>query len=435
MLIVAEHASAVFGGEAALPLHYFRVLRERGADVQLLVHERTRDEMQALFPDETRIHYVHDTPFQRLMCRIGERLPARIESFTTGFAVRLATQLAQRAMVRRLVREGGVEVVHQPMPVSPREPSLLFGFGVPVVIGPMNGGIDFPPAFSAYQSAVVDAALALGRAASQLLNRLLPGKLHSEVLLVANERTRLALPAGRRGEVVELVENGVDLALWAQAVPEAKRDGEAMRFVFVGRLVDWKGVDLLLQAFAQAAPGHPMSLLVVGEGPERGPLEAHCVAQGLLAAEEWEAGKVAFAGWRSQAECAELLAQSDALVLPSLMECGGAVVLEAMACGRPVIATDWGGPPDYLDASCGILVAPDSRPAFVAGLADAMRRLADSYDTRCAMGEAGRDKVVRLFDWERKVDRVVGIYREALRVRGMATQVPARAGCAPRRSG
>ena len=55
VLIVAEHASARFGGEAALPLHYFRVLRNRGVPVWLVTHARTRDELSALYPGDARI--------------------------------------------------------------------------------------------------------------------------------------------------------------------------------------------------------------------------------------------------------------------------------------------------------------------------------------------------------------------------------------------
>ena len=70
-------------------------------------------------------------------------------------------------------------------------------------------------------------------------------------------------------------------------------------------------------------------------------------------------GKVFFAGHRSQPEIAELMATHDCLVLPTLIESGGAVLLEAMAMGLPVISTDWGGPADYVDDSCGILVPLD----------------------------------------------------------------------------
>lgn len=420
VLIVAEHASARFGGEAALPLHYFRVMRARGLDVWLLAHSRTRDELAALYPGDARILYIEDTGWHRAMWRLGARLPAQISYFTTGFLSRLSTQLTQRRIVRRLVHEQGITVVHQPMPVSPREPSMLYGFGVPVVIGPMNGGMDYPAAFRRHRGSVERCLLGLGRASAALLNRLMPGKRHAAALLVANRRTRAALPGGVCANVVELVENGVDLNLWHApvAASPARVANAAVTFAFMGRLVDWKAVDLLLRAFAQARAKASMRLWILGDGPERARLEALAVELGVAASGASDAGAIGFAhfaGWLPQAACADRLRQADCLVLPSLLECGGAVVLEAMSMAKPVIATAWGGPLDYLDPSCGVLVEPASREAIVTGFADAMVRMAGSAQVREAMGAAGLAKVRREYDWETKVDRVLGLYTEVQR--------------------
>src|SRR5438094_542816 len=101
LLIVCENASASFGGEAALPLHYFRVLRKLGIPVWLVTHARTRAELEKLFPGETTIRYVKDTLLNRVMWKVGRRVPPRLSNFTFGFVSRLATQLAQRRLVRR----------------------------------------------------------------------------------------------------------------------------------------------------------------------------------------------------------------------------------------------------------------------------------------------------------------------------------------------
>ena len=414
VLIVAEHASAKFGGEAALPLHYYRVLRQRGIPAWLVVHERTRRELEALFPlDGDRISFVSDTAWQRLMVRCGRILPARLSTFSTGFAIRFITQLAQRQVIRRLVRDKRISVIHQPMPVSPKEPSMIYGLGAPVVIGPMDGGMDYPPAFRHMQRPLERLAIAAGRRLANLMNRVMPGKREAAMLLVANERTREALPRGVCSRVATLVENGVDLAIWKSGSSVANgKSSAATRFAFVGRLVDWKAVDLLLLAFRRAAGRAPMSLSIIGDGVERAGLERLARKLGLLASEAGaQPGKALFLGWMSQADCAAQLRQSDALVLPSLLECGGAVVLEAMAMELPVIATAWGGPADYLDASCGVLVEPASREAFIDNMAAALTILAESPQQRIAMGKAGRAKVEKHFDWEIKVDRILEIYR------------------------
>jgi len=429
VLIAAEHASARFGGEAALPLHYYRVLRKRGLPVWLVTHARTRDELSALYPGDDHIHYVEDTVWHRLMWRLGSRLPDSIAYFTTGFLSRLSTQWVQRRIVRRLVRDQAIDVVHQPMPVSPREPSMLFGFGVPVLIGPMNGGMEYPEAFRRGRGGVERLLLSAGRASAALMNRLMPGKRRASTLLVANRRTREALPAGLCRNVVELVENGVDLGLWrtaaaaaASATPNAT-DGGPTTFVYMGRLVDWKAVDLLLHAFAQARESAPMRLWILGDGTERARLEAlagELKIGGGDGGSDGEPsadtiGSVHFAGWLGQAECARRLEKADGLVLASLLECGGAVVLEAMSMGKPVIATAWGGPLDYLDESCGLLVHPGSRAAIIDGFARAMSELANAPSQRKRYGDNGLAKVRREFDWEIKVDKMLNLYADAVR--------------------
>jgi glycosyltransferase involved in cell wall biosynthesis len=74
-------------------------------------------------------------------------------------------------------------------------------------------------------------------------------------------------------------------------------------------------------------------------------------------------------------------------------------VLEAMAMAKPVIATAWGGPADYLDSTCGILVEPRSRDFLIGGFAYAMRLLMEDPTLCRRMGDAGRAKVVKTFDW------------------------------------
>jgi glycosyltransferase involved in cell wall biosynthesis len=299
------------------------------------------------------------------------------------------------------------------MPVSPREPSLMCGFGVPVVIGPMNGGMEYPSAFARSRGLLERWLLRAGRLASWGLNRLLPGKRAAALLLVANERTRRALPPGLRAPVIELVENGVDVSLWnVSAVTCQPASGETAvtTFVFLGRLVDWKAVDLLLHAFQHAARRSAIRLLIIGDGADRARLQNLAVRLEILAQERTDVGRVFFVGWLTQAQCAIELRQADCLVLSSLLECGGAVVLEAMCAGKPVIATAWGGPVDYLDPSCGVLVAPDSRAGLIEGFAAAMTRLAAAPELRREMGRRGREKVLRDFDWEVKVDRVLTLY-------------------------
>lgn len=416
VLIIAENASFKFGGEAALPLHYFRILRRRGAPVWLLCHARTRAELETYFPNDPNIVLIEDTPFILALYKISRLLPDRLSAPTTGFLMRLNTQIRQRRLAKTLIDAHNIEVVHQPIPVSPKEPSLIYGLSVPVVIGPMNGAMTFPPGFGQLDGILSSGATTAGRWIARVLNHFVPGKAQAAALLVANTRTAAALPTDNSA-VHLIVENGVDLSLWKAPDTVSVLNAEHTRFIFVGRLANWKAVDLLLEAFKSASKMAPMSLTIVGDGGERSKLENLATESELLADRE-TVGKVWFSGWRSQAECAEMLRVSDALVLPSLYECGGAVVLEAMATARPVVAADWGGPADYLDESCGILVKPTSREGFVSGLSEALIKLARSPQLREQMGAAGRRKVLEQFDWEKKVDQVTEVFRSCIQAQG-----------------
>lgn len=431
VLIIAEHASLNFGGEAALPLHYFRVLRNRGIEAWLIVHARTKTELQSRFPEDIdRIYFIPDTVWHRLLFKIARLLPHRISFFTFGFLLRLLTQILQCDLAKQIIKDKKIDIIHQPIPVSPKDPSMLFDLDVPIIIGPMNGGMNYPPTFQKMESRLVRLAISWGRALSSFMNVVIPGKLKATILLVANERTREALPSSvREVPTIELVENGVDLSLWTKDVLqkiELKEENfqekdqlNFTRFVFIGRLVDWKAVDLLLIAFKQVVEKIPAQLDIIGEGDQKANLEEIARNLSLISPSnelnsDFSQTNLRFLGWLSQADCAKQLRESDVLVLPSLYECGGAVVLEAMALSLPVIATNWGGPADYLDDSCGILVNPDSREGLIDGLAAAMFDLANSPELRQSMGKAGAEKVVNFFDWDKKGEKILEIYQDSI---------------------
>jgi len=406
--IVAEHASYRFGGEAVLPVHFFAGLRVRKIEVWLVVHSRTSEELLAAFPDDQdRLRFIPDAWFHKLLNRLSNFLPRRIAQATTGLISQLTTQYMARKIVRDLVASVSIDIVHQPIPVSPRFPSLMSGLGVPVVIGPMNGGMEYPAAFRKEESFLIRAAVNIGRRLSDFVNSRLTGKKQADVLLVANQRTRLALPSGVRGQVIELPENGVHLGTWSSSSAKPPTDSSTLakaRFVFMGRLVDWKGVDMAIEAISRLSNAE---LVIIGDGPMR--------ESWRKAAEDLHiSDRVTFIGWLSQNECAPHLHSSLALVLPSIYECGGAVVLEAMASAIPVIATNWGGPADYLDSSCGFLIDPCSREAIVEGFTAAMRQLIEHPELRDQLGAKGKQRALQHFDWEKKIDRVLQIYRDVL---------------------
>ncbi len=180
-----------------------------------------------------------------------------------------------------------------------------------------------------------------------------------------------------------VVPNVVDTETFV--LPASPRQvGDPHRLLAVGSLTPIKGYDRLLRALALLRQTREdWRLTIAGEGPER---EALATLTGELGLTD----RVTFPGYRSKAEVAALMRESDLFVLSSLTETFSAATAEALASGLPVLATRCGGPEEYLTPELGHLVAADDVDALYAGLAEMLARLAD-FDPR-VLGAFARNR-------------------------------------------
>jgi glycosyltransferase involved in cell wall biosynthesis len=402
ILIVCEHASNLFGGEAMLPLNYFRYLSKLQHNVYLITHERVKATIKQLADiNQEHVYYLPDTWVHKFLCKHSAILPERISILTFGFVMHIITQAYQWKLARRLVKELKIDIVHEPAPVSAVLPSAMFALGAPVVIGPMNGGMTFPAAFQHMAGRVERSLYQIVRAISSIYNLIIPGKFLANILLVANERTRLSLPKLRLGKVVTLVENGV---FSYSNTPKTMSKLPNIHVLYVGRLIDLKMIDVAIDAVVKCAGD--VELTILGDGPLRNSLESYAQANGL--------GKVKLLGAVPHAQVNQHYDNADIFVLPSVRECGGAVVLEAMARGLPVIATDWGGPADYITTETGFLVEPKSRAYMVDEFARIIELLANKPELRYQIGQAAIARIKEHFLWDKKAEQIIAIYKQAM---------------------
>jgi glycosyltransferase involved in cell wall biosynthesis len=217
-----------------------------------------------------------------------------------------------------------------------------------------------------------------------------------------------------RPEAVAELPNGVDAQRFH---PDVDGDGLRARHglkrtdrvvLFVGALDRahyFKGVGVLLQALDHR-PDKGVRLLVVGDGNLRSTYQQQAVRLGL-------GDRVIFCGRVPDEELPAHYALCDLLVLPSttMGEAFGVVLLEAMACGKPVIASDLPGVRSVVsDGEDGLLV----KPGDVDDLAEKMRLLLDDPSRRREMGERGRAKVEEKYAWPVIIPRLVQVYAEVL---------------------
>jgi glycosyltransferase involved in cell wall biosynthesis len=147
--------------------------------------------------------------------------------------------------------------------------------------------------------------------------------------------------------------------------------------------------------------------VIVGEGPARKQLKELAATLGLV-------DRVSLLGRVPRAEVFELLSRSSVLLHPSLHDSGGAVCLEAMAAGAPVVCLDVGGPGEVVRSDCGVAVAALSPSQVVDDLAEALQRLLGDPQMRAAMGSRARARVGAIFREDRRVERQLATYASVL---------------------
>jgi teichuronic acid biosynthesis glycosyltransferase TuaC len=207
-------------------------------------------------------------------------------------------------------------------------------------------------------------------------------------------------------EKMRVIPNAVDGAIFAMPAKGQRPIGN--QIIFVGAIRPVKGVDILLRATRLLVEsGREVKLLLVGESFFKNYQRQHEVIRRMT--QELDLGsRVQFVGKRHPPELVRYIQESAVLVLPSRAESFGMVLVEALACGTPVVATRCGGPEDIVTEKVGILVPPEDPQALAAGIAQVLDRRGD-YDPLVL-----RSHALQHFGLDSVGDRVEALYDEAL---------------------
>jgi len=388
--IVSPYALDVVGGVQAHVLSLADALRRAG------------DEVLVLGPTAgvvTKLRTPHGGPVRGVGRTVA--VPAN------GSRAPVALGPLAAARTRDLLRRAAPDVVHVHEPLVPVVgPAAVLGTGAPRVLtfhATAEGGT-LP---RLYRSVRVPARAVVARAHALTAVSPVAAAFHAQMLGIDPAR-------------ITIVPNGVDVARFADAADALHtadalaagrtsgrtRDGGA-RLVFLGRLEHRKGADVAVRAFRMlAAERAGLRMRVLGDGPLRATIER-------LAADAPSdvAARLELAGRADPAHLPRLLADADVAVLPSRGgESFGIVLLEAMAAGVPIVASDI---PGYRavarDGREALLVAPDDPCA----LADAIARVLDDATLADRLRSAGRARAAE-HDWEAVAARTREVYVRAL---------------------
>ncbi|MDD8026456.1 MAG: glycosyltransferase family 4 protein [Acidobacteriota bacterium] len=324
-------------------------------------------------------------------------------------------QIAALRLARRLHRGERFDLAHHVTFGNDWLGSWIGAFlPVPYIHGPVGGGQRTPKpllaeytGYGRFAEMVRQSAQWVGR--HDCVRKRCLGR--AKAILVCNEETRLRIPAADRAKTFFFPVNGMsrdDLDLIDRSAASAgPAVGGTFRVLTAGRLHRLKGFALAVKAFGRLAERRPDSeFRIVGKGEE----EAAILAAAREAGVE---DKVKLIPWLPRTELLKTMASADVLLFPSFRDGGGAVVVEAMAAGKPVVVVDSGGPGSHIDPAWGIKVAPDTPEVTAGRLADALDRLASDPGLRDRLGRAARRRVEEFYLYDREGERMMEIYKFA----------------------
>jgi glycosyltransferase involved in cell wall biosynthesis len=379
----------------------------RYASVTLVTHVRNRDCLTAAgapLPG-TEVIYIDTEWFAGPLYRVALRLFPKSQHAvfllsSADFYVYDGVALKQ---LRK--RRGDWDIAHAVTPVSPVAATRLHRLGIPLIVGPWNGGLASPRAFPELMKQ--DSAwLYRIRHIGRFLDWIFGCTSKAALILSATESTDRSLP--KNVTTLRMLENGVDLDRFLPSTWDAPPSAtNPLRIIFVGRLLPFKGVAMLLQAVARVRREIPVSLNIVGDGPIRADLEKISEELDLK-------GIVTFAGGLPLSEVAVQMRKAHVFCLPSVRESGGAVLLEAEASGLPVVAVNYGGPGELVDDEVGRKVSADGPEPLIQDLVDTFRDIANNPENWRLRGQKGRKRAEKEYGWEARMASAIKIYRRTL---------------------
>jgi glycosyltransferase involved in cell wall biosynthesis len=310
--------------------------------------------------------------------------------------------------LRRRIFAGEFDVVLRIMPMTPVLASPFAFFlrkgPIPFVIGPLNGGLPWPPGFRQLDNQK--------EWVSNLRNlyRFLPFARstyrHAAAIIAASSQTYAEF-AAYCGKVFFVPEPGISrsLCLGDSRSPEP---GAKLELIFVGGLVPRKACDLALRAAAPFLRKDLARFTVVGDGPERNRLEQLARSLGIEKS-------VSFCGWLSHVEVLRRLRSADVMLFPSVRDNGAGVVFEALASGAVPMVADFGGPGDIVYPEVGYKVRLTSESDVVAQMEKGLAELIDDHNLLRRLRQQGMSYVRESLTWDAKAQATTRVLHWALR--------------------
>ncbi len=324
-------------------------------------------------------------------------------------------ELRQWRTVRRLGKTKSFDLIHKVTPAPLINSTMLHRHGLPLVIGPVLVAQPVPPSFEPLLRRPVSPPpqmkLHPGRIASSVIRRV-AGRVNREarhldraaVILLGMKEAWRHIPERLWPRCQLLTWSGIEHTRFVPNPPA--RNPAMLRLLFVGRLVPYKGLELLLRALAMARKEHPLQLSIVGNGD---PVYTEFLRD--LASRLGVAEATTFVPAVSRADLLRFYQEADVFCFPTLCDTYGIALLEAMSSSCAVLVSDTAGPQEIVAEGTGLKVPLTNPEQYVCEYAAALVRLAGDAPLRRQLGERAREHILQHHDWERIGQQLLAIYQ------------------------
>jgi glycosyltransferase involved in cell wall biosynthesis len=324
-----------------------------------------------------------------------------LTAFTSVFC--LAFEWRAWWQMRTRIWAGDFDVVLRLLPISSVLPSPFAFFlrrgPIPFVIGPINGGLPWPPGFS--QADKQKQWISNVRSFYRFLPFARSTYRDAAAIIAGSSQTYTEFAAYREKLFFVPGENGISPPLYTSALHSSPRS-DKLELIFVGSLVPYKACDLALRAAAPLLQTGRARFTIVGEGPERDNLEELTRSLGIDKV-------VSFCGGLSHGETMQRLGAADLLVFPSIHEFGGAVVFKALAMGAVPVVVDFGGPGDIVHPEVGFKVPLTNENDVVSQIERILAKLARDSGLLERLRQQGMRYARECLSWDQKAQIVTQV--------------------------
>jgi len=305
------------------------------------------------------------------------------------------------------LRNKKYSAIHCITPAGIHSYNDLYKFNVPIIIGPLGGGLKTPQGFNKIFKS--DHGRESIRSLFYFLIKKNPNWkkyfLNSKKVIVGTKYVLSNLPRGCVDKTVVIFDTVAEPDIF---LPR-KKHNDKITVLFSGRLEPNKGCQILLDAFKNAVANNllkkSVELIFAGSGSMLNSMKKQVSNYGL-------SDRVHILGQIDSKKMPSLIADSDIYCLPTLREPGGKSILEAMCCELPVITTDYGGPSVSVTRDCGIKIKPVDYENYIQALVDALIFLINNEAERTRMGKNGRRRVIEEFSPQALEGKIMAIYEE-----------------------